>query len=675
MSGRFIVIGLDALDPRLCQQWMAQGHLPAMAKLASRGHFSPLATTIPCQSPVAWRSFSVGGNPGRHGIFDFLRRQPGTYLPNLATAERELAAMAVGAVSVGAGSATGLLGGLAAAASQRDMSRRLVVGGLAAGLLATVMTPLVRSWVPDELPAPRNLAAGTPFWATLGAHGRRSKVLWIPTEFPARAYPNCEVLSGLGVPDARGTNGTYVLHVATDTVTGGTMMGGERAALVPAADGTWHGRVDGPKDPFGGSAPLFIPLRITSTNQHVTLAVAGRSFVLRPGDWSAWVDCSFTASPLARVHAFTRFRLEAAGPQPVLYQSPLNFDQTSLPLTVDLSQPPDFAGELTQRYGRNKSLGWNTETWALAEEDIEADAYLEDWRQTIAGQEQILLGELDRADCDCFVAVIQATDHAQHMFWRELEQGSSEGNWDPNSVIADCYRRADDLVARVVERLAPDDHLVVCSDHGFHRWHQAVNINSWLVEQGLQSLNQASSAKQVGDLTGGGTFFEHVNWFATRAYAMGLGAIFLNKVGREPDGIVKAGEDELLLDLICDRLLAWRDPATDQPIVRSVYRGSEIYRGPYHDQAPDLIIGFYPGYRVSWQTCLGGAPPGLLAPNDGRWSGDHCSIDPAVCPGLLLSNRALSTNSAPQLIDLAPSALAHFGLAPRADMDGRALWA
>ena len=81
---RVLVIGLDGLEPSIVEPMLAAGELPHLAAIRDRGGYSRLATTFPAQTPVAWSSFATGTNPGGHGIFDFLRRDPATYLPDLA---------------------------------------------------------------------------------------------------------------------------------------------------------------------------------------------------------------------------------------------------------------------------------------------------------------------------------------------------------------------------------------------------------------------------------------------------------------------------------------------------------------------------------------------------------------------------------------------------------------
>ena len=86
-SRKVIVLGIDGMDPHLLQKFVQQGKMPNAKKLMKMGGFSPLLTSVPPQSPVAWANFITGMNPGGHGIFDFIHRDPKTLLPYLSTSK------------------------------------------------------------------------------------------------------------------------------------------------------------------------------------------------------------------------------------------------------------------------------------------------------------------------------------------------------------------------------------------------------------------------------------------------------------------------------------------------------------------------------------------------------------------------------------------------------------
>src|ERR1700722_18759344 len=83
---RVIFLGLDGLDPRLTERYMAKGKLPNFSRLKEQGSFHRLRTTFPALSPVAWSTFATGVSPAKHNIFDFLDRSLRSYLPRLSSA-------------------------------------------------------------------------------------------------------------------------------------------------------------------------------------------------------------------------------------------------------------------------------------------------------------------------------------------------------------------------------------------------------------------------------------------------------------------------------------------------------------------------------------------------------------------------------------------------------------
>jgi len=117
------------------------------------------------------------------------------------------------------------------------------------------------------------------------------------------------------------------------------------------------------------------------------------------------------------------------------------------------------------------------------------------------------------------------------------------------------------------------------------------------------------------------------------------------------------------------------DAGASRVAIHSVSRSEELYSGAYAGEAPDLVVNYAPGYRVSWQTALGGMPHEVFEDNLRRWSGDHI-IDPAAVPGVLLMNRAAApAERRADIRDLAPTILAHFGVAPSPAMEGKSLLA
>src|SRR2546425_11116664 len=131
-----------------------------------------------------------------------------------------------------------------------------------------------------------------------------------------------------------------------------------------------------------------------------------------------------------------------------------------------------------------------------------------------------------------------------------------------------------------------------------------------------------------------GEGFSTVDWSRTYAYAVGLGGIYLNFKGREREGILEEGtEAERVRTAIQSGLKEIPDAATQRAAVRNVLRQEELYSGPYVSNAPDLLVNFRAGFRVSWQSAVGGFANSMIEDNIRRWSGDHI-IDPEAVPGI-----------------------------------------
>jgi predicted AlkP superfamily phosphohydrolase/phosphomutase len=258
------------------------------------------------------------------------------------------------------------------------------------------------------------------------------------------------------------------------------------------------------------------------------------------------------------------------------------------------------------------------------------------------------------------------------MFWRygESDHPANRGvdpGGDFTHVIDDCYRRCDAIVGKVMEFIDHDTLLIALSDHGFNSFRRGVHVNTWLYDNGLLSLRDGKRpGADAGDL------LRQVDWPKTRAYALGLSGIYVNIEGREEQGIVAPEDVAPLKASLAKALAGLTDPAQQNAIaVRRVLPREEVYHGPFVAEAPDLVVDFAPGYRISWSSSMGGIAEGQFEDNVRKWSGDHI-IDPEHVPGVLFMNRPFHSNNA-RLLDLAPTILAGLGLPKSPQMEGTSL--
>ncbi len=616
---RLVIVGFDGQDPRLTDRMLAEGKLPNFQRLADMGGYHRLTTTFPSLSPVAWSSFSTGTNPARHNIFDFLDRDLRSYLPRLSSTH-------IGRVH-----------------------RVLKLG---------------RWRIPLARPDVRLLRKSRPFWSILGDHSIWSSVLRVPITFPPDRFYGAQ-LSAMSVPDLLGTQGTFLL-LTTRRDGGRYQEGGMRVAL--ERDGAvLRATVPGPENTLlEGHPAMGIPLEIEPGPDRARVRINGAELELEPGVLTGWQHLSFRAAPGIRVAGLTRMMLTELGDEVSLYLGPLNLDPAKPAMPI--SHPPYYSAYLEKRIGPYATLGLAEDTWALNEGVIDDATFLELTHDIDRERDAMLTAVLDHQRRGCVVCVFDATDRIQHMFWRDIDPGhpAAEGRDSHPNAIEELYRRNDERVGRLLDRLRPGDLLMVLSDHGFTSFRRGINLNAWLLANGYLALKPSAD--------GSGDWLREVDWTRTRAYSLGLTGLFLNLAGREGSGVVVPGaEANALKDEIVGRLSGLVDPDSGTVAINEVFDTARLYTGPYLSQAPDLIVGYNHGYRISWDGASGVVTGPVFSDNTQPWSGDHC-VDPRIVPGVLFTSVPIEGDS-PALVDIAPTALDLFGIRPPDWIEGRALYA
>ncbi len=625
---RVVVLGFDGVDPDMLEEYLDR--LPALEQLAREGTFLPCRTTNPPESPVAWATFATGRDPGDHGIFDFVRRD------------------------------------LAAEDCYRPEN----------GLVQRFAPELGPLGFPVKPPRAVNLRGGEGFWEPVARLGFKVSVLRMPLTFPARLERGGELLCGLGVPDLRATQGSYTLFAGgRDAREGYSEFGGRHMKIYPR-EGMASAELEGPPDPRAPERRrLSVPVRFTFTGETATVALDDAPpAVLEPGLFSRWTEVTFRAGPFVAVRGLVRFLLLKTGDEPSIYASPIQIEPHAAPLPI--SAPRAFAGEIADRLGVFKTSGWPEDTFAANDAVLGDVQVFEDIRDTYRTDERLCLDRLDRSSAALVTMVFTAQDRVAHMFYRfrdprhpAHDPAAIAAFWEKTGIddpILESYRWMDGTVAEVLRRLGPRDVLLIVSDHGFHSFRYGMNLNTWLAQEGYLVLADETGAERRRDLD---EFFRrgaetaHIDWTRTRAYALGLGQIYLNLKGRERDGVVLPEERDALLDEISKKLKDVKGP-DGAPALRDVYRGDLIWKGRRMEEAPELQCAFAEGYRVSWQTALLGAPTVLFEPNKYPWSGDHCSNDQAETSGVFLSNCRIPEDADPGLEQIAPTVTSLFGASP-----------
>jgi predicted AlkP superfamily phosphohydrolase/phosphomutase len=629
-----IVIGIDGMDPVLSQSMMKEGKLPNLAKLRDAGGFSPLGTSCPPQSPVAWANFINGAGPGSHGIFDFIHRHPEHQCRPFYSAAETLPGQ----------------------------------GGWEIG---EHKIPL-DFWPFNHKPAATVLRRqGEPFWDFLDAAGVPTTFYDLPSNYPPSPskHGHHRCISGMGTPDLLGGYGTYQ-YFAEDVVENGVEeQGGKRSRLSFSAE-TAKAQIVGPDNGLlKKPEPIkvdFLVHRDRKANAAV-IEISGQRILLAAGQWSRWTKLTFAlAGPVSVMNqsavGICRFYLQEVSPNFRLYMTPINIDPSAP--AVQLSEPPSFIQEVSKKRGLFYTTGFQEDHKARSNGVFADDEY--------AKQAQLVLDErlalfeyaVDDYDGGLLFFYFSSSDLQSHMFWWNSDEKHPTRSANEAKKyfghIHRLYQKLDQVVGEVVDRYGSRATIFVMSDHGFANFGRQFNLNSWLRELGY--LGPAGCTSIMTD----------IDWSVTSAYGLGINGLYLNLKGRERDGIVEPGEkaEELLTELK-ERLEAVVD-ANGERVIRNVYRSDLMYSGNATALAPDLIIGYARGYRASWETCLGDLTQEVLLDNESAWSADHCA-DALEVPGVLWCNRPFRAAS-PSLIDLAPSILTEFGRPVPASMSGKSVF-
>jgi len=688
-KGRVVVLGFDGVDHRVVSRLLSEGKLPNLAQLARKGAFTPLRPTVPAQTPVSWSTFSTGLSPGRTQIFDFLKRDPKTYRPEFAIASEGKKPFLLGSRNqLVFASAAALLAFVLVFLLARLFTRRakvLLPAALVAAAAAGLYVRSLARLLPESIPTVTSNRRGTPFWELAGAQGFKSVVMHVPVTFPAVDFHGGRLLSGLGVPDVRGRIGTPSFYTS-DPFFAPKNKNEFSVELIrlEANTGTIATEVFGPYNKLFGEPPVLkVPMKlgVQRDGGGLLIDVAGTPpFTLKVGEWSPWVVFTFPFNRLVKMSGIGRFHLAAVKPEVQLYLSPIHFNPRDLPPSVKLSAPNGFAKGLAERFGLFKTMGWAIDTWSMSEETIDEGTFLEDVSFTALSDRKMMNGLLEDKDVDLFVQIYEFPDRVAHCFWRFVDTQHPAYDARKAAVWAGAidrsYREMDAIVGDAMKKLAPEDLLMVLSDHGFATWRRSVNYDTWLVQNGFMALTGGGGKQaDLEMLFGRGEFWPNVDWSKTKAYAMGLGEIYINVKGREGKGIVAPGaEYEAVRSEISRRLLELTDPTNGQKAVSRIFTREEAYGSYDAELIPDLFVTNTDGYRISWQGSLGVVTPEVFETNAQVWSGDHCSVDPELVPGILFSSRPFAPGKKPAIADVPATILKALGVAPAEKLDGEALF-
>jgi predicted AlkP superfamily phosphohydrolase/phosphomutase len=651
-----VIVGVDGMDPDILAEVVERfpDDMPNFRWLIGAADgIQSLGTSCPPQSPVAWSNFITGLDPGGHGIFDFIHRDPVTREPASSTTRTES---------------------------------------------ATVI-PLPGAWqfqLGGDSPSNRT---GKAFWTILKEHGVPADIWRMPANFPVEDSLGLS-FSGMMTPALDSAYGQCTFFT-TDPARKESLSY-EKVERVTEWDGKIQASISGPPNPFKEGNPhgkAGFTVLVDRENGAAAFDVGSDKLVLCPGQWSDFVRLDFDLLPLGAMNmsGIVRFYLRAIDPAVEFYVSPVNFDPSDP--AVPVSGPDDASAELAEAIGLYYTQGMAEDVNALKEEVLTDAEFMMQAELVYDESLEMLDYALDQYLEDdqggLLFFYFSTVDLCSHMMWRHFDAAhpahdaalaaESSAAWSGRAgstwreTIYDLYRKIDPALGTIRERLGDGVTLLVISDHGFAPYRREFDLNRWLWEHGYLVLNAGQEPEQEPGGKKVFVFDGSVDWSKTRAYGMGFNGLYVNKKGRELDnrktpadesGIVDPGaETQALLRQIKAELEALEDPETGLRAILRCDIAAEVYHGARLPEAPDMLIGFNAGYGNSDAASTGRITHAVFLDNDGgTFNGSHL-MAPEVVPGLLLTNRPVRQGQH-RLEDLTAELLRQYGIEKPAELRG-----
>lgn len=431
-----ILIGFDAFDPEFFERLEAQGKVPNLGKLASQGGYARFSIANPAQSEVSWTSIASGLNPGGHGLFDFVHRNPADY-------------------------------------------------SLHVSLLPTRKTALGTQFTPPH-------SAHTVFDHAVH-QGYPATTLWWPATFPAQAASPVHTIPGLGTPDILGRLGVGAFYCLDPSLSGESY----KTRIEPLEQVNRKKARGQLKGPFRKGKQDSAEHALASfeldwiDEQQANLKLGKQEVALLKDQWSPFLHVRFKMQLGVSLHAITRALFTDHAFGPAVYFLPLQIHPLHAPWPY--ANPGGFGKELWKSYGPFHTLGWPQDTTALDEGLIEDGHFLQLCEMILAERERILTSQLANYKEGLLAIVFDSLDRIQHMFWRD--RSDIIESW--YTKLDALFGRIETQISGMDHE---DIRLVVLSDHGFSDFYHKIHLNRWLIEHGyLAPKNEAAEGnlKQV----------------------------------------------------------------------------------------------------------------------------------------------------------------------------------
>ncbi len=352
-----IIVGFDSFDPSIFEPLQQAGRMPNLSKFVEAGGYSRLEVCSPPQTEVSWTSIATGVDPGSHGIFDFVHRDPQTYIPYVS-------------------------------------------------LLPTKQSVLGEQFL-------RPYTTKTLFQEAADM-GYPATALWWPALFPARPDVPVATLPGLGTPDIRGQLGVGIYF----TTESKEMAKVKVATLKAEGKGKYSGVMEGPSTKTKeGMRPVVLPVTIeASGDTSANVTIGSQKIRLELGVWSPIIELKFQAGFASTIQCITQVILTQLTGGVSMYTLPLQIHP--LHSVWHYATPPSLVKESWNVTGGFLTLGWPQDTNGLEEGCINDEQFLALCDSIFSQRKKIFFHQLSKFHEGVLAAIFDCLDRVQHMFMR-----------------------------------------------------------------------------------------------------------------------------------------------------------------------------------------------------------------------------------------------------------------
>jgi predicted AlkP superfamily phosphohydrolase/phosphomutase len=354
---RTVILGFDSFDPSIFEHLSDAGRLPNLTKMRQAGGYAPLEVCSPPQTEVSWTSIATGVDPGGHGIFDFVHRDPATYAPYVS-------------------------------------------------ILPTRKTALGEQFVPPY--------TTKTFFEEAAELGYPALALWWPALFPARPNIPVTTIPGLGTPDIRGQLGVGTFFTTEEESKKKVRV----VRLQAASKGVFTAELEGIKSQSrSGEKVISLPVRLEVKNEtQAVLTIGDRLIDLTLGKWSPIIELRFKAGLFASIYAITQVILTDLNGKVSFYVSPLQIHP--LHPIWQYTSSASFARKTWKESGPFLTLGWPQDTTALEDGCISDQQFLDLCQSIFDQRRRVLYAQLVNFEEGVLAVIFDCLDRVQHMFLR-----------------------------------------------------------------------------------------------------------------------------------------------------------------------------------------------------------------------------------------------------------------